>query len=114
MRDALVASLVRHDIEVVAIAVNARHFHLLAQFTNRQARKFIGIAKKDAARIVSDQGLAPKGGLWAKRSKTDPIRNRGHQVNTVWYILDHIDQGAAIWAPERILKAHEARRARKL
>jgi hypothetical protein len=105
----MVESLKRHDVEVIAAAVTARHFHVLARFRDCRARHFIGIAKKDAARKASDLEIVAPGGLWAKRSKADPIRNRGHQVNTTWYILDHVDQGGAIWAPERILKAHEER-----
>jgi len=109
----MVESLKRHDIEVVAAAVTARHFHILARIPGRRARHFIGIAKKDAARKVSDLKVVQPGGLWAKRSKADPIRDRAHQINTVWYILDHVDERGAIWAPEKILTAHEERRKSK-
>lgn len=106
----MVESLKRHGIEVIAATVTARHFHILARFVDRRARHFIGIAKKDASRKASDLKFAEAGGMWAKRSKADPIRDRPHQVNTTWYILDHIDEGGAIWAPERILRAHAQRR----
>ncbi len=106
----LVESLQRHSIEVIAATVTSRHFHILARIPNRKARHSVGIAKKDSSRKMSDLRLVAPGGLWGKRSKAEPIKDREHQINTVWYILDHCDEGGAIWAPERILRAHRRRR----
>lgn len=84
----MVDSLRRHNIEVIALSVDAYHDHILARFpkpTDRNPwackapsrkddnhmlaliRHFVGIAKKDAARALSDAQLTAEGGAWAKR-----------------------------------------------
>ncbi len=37
------------------------------------------------------------GGLWAKRSHSEPIANESHFSRVIWYVLDHENRGAAIW-----------------
>jgi hypothetical protein len=36
-------------------------------------------------------------GLWAKRGKENPIADRQHQLNSVEYIADHGQRGAAVY-----------------
>jgi hypothetical protein len=38
-----------------------------------------------------------RGKLWAVRCKVTPIEDRKHQLNTFYYILDHINEGAWVW-----------------
>lgn len=63
----IASTLQWHRIEVIAIAITAVHFHVLARCPDRQPRKWLGIAKKNTARLLSDQGLVEAGGVWAKR-----------------------------------------------
>lgn len=164
----LVASLLCHGIEVIALAVDDHHFHLLARFRLQEelqgmhqahgsvresgsqskspsdsgrclqsqsgairglgsadksvdvreegalaearipARKdgnamlalirhFIGIAKKASALALARAGLAPYGGVWAKRCRALAIRDRAHQVKVFKYIVAHSQHGAAVW-----------------
>jgi len=116
----MVASLLRHGVELLALALDDHHFHLLARFPapaptdsdpwalripRRKdgkaqiaiARHFVGIAKKDSARALSDAGLAPQGGIWGKRSRIQPIRDRSHQLNVFNYIAKHASRGAVVW-----------------
>lgn len=71
-------------------------------------RQIVGIAKKDAARALSDDGLAPRGGLWSKRGLAKPIRDEAQFNATIAYIHAHKSQGAVLkptdpnpWACER-------------
>ncbi len=116
-----------HKIELIDLSVGAAHFHLLARFTplnvdlyknpgiripglrditklnryellKRIARHYIGIAKKNSSRLLSDAGLVVPGGVWAVRGKIKAIRDREHQLNVVQYIRDHAKEGAALWS----------------
>jgi hypothetical protein len=125
--------LVAHGIQLVELCVGAAHYHLLARFTpvgsercpgiqipglpegreldtfeilTRVARHFLGIAKKDSARALSDAGLVTPGGVWAVRGALKPILDRQHQINVVGYIRDHAVEGAAVWS--RIARPPEA------
>ena len=94
--DAMFASLCEDGIEVIAVAVNGVHFHLLARFPDRDPRYWIGRAKGRAARALAATGLAAAGGVWAKRCKCKPIADRAHQMTVVGYIRDHVREGAAV------------------
>lgn len=102
----IVESLLWHDVEVLAVAVSAKHWHVLARFhalgtlvtKDRSARHLMGIAKKRSARALSDAGLVAKGGVWAVRCRPLPIRSRSHQTNVFDYIRKHRKKGAAVWS----------------
>jgi len=114
----MVATLQQQAVEVIALAVDDHHFHILARFPkptdrdpwawrvpmrndeNRElaiARHFVGIAKKESALALSDANLMPNGGVWAKRCRVLSIRDRAHQLNVYNYIKKHASRGAAIW-----------------
>lgn len=76
-----------------AIAIGARHYHILLQAGD--PRSLVGIAKKRSARALSDAGLVPRGGVWAVRSRSLPISDADHWSNTRAYILRHARDGAA-------------------
>lgn len=61
------------------------------------ARHYVGIAKKDSARVLSDEKLVDSGGVWAVRVRCLPVRDRSHQLNVYRYIEDHANRGAAVW-----------------
>jgi len=102
-------TLLRHDVELIDLAVGAIHWHLLARFTplgdeadseelKRTARRLVGIAKKNSSRMLTDSGLVPRGGAWAVRGGIHPIHDRPHQLRVVNYIREHAHDGAAIWS----------------
>lgn len=110
----MVESLLFRRVELIALSVGGRHWHGLARFDainaeqsraiaiagfakNRQPRFLIGIAKKCAARALSEIGLVDRGGVWAGRGGVKPIKDRDHQVNAAKYIFDHHLEGAAVW-----------------
>jgi REP element-mobilizing transposase RayT len=90
--------LSRDGIEVLVAALNAKHLHLLARFPDHNPRHWIGRAKKHTSHILRQCGLrVDEGGLWAKRSRAEPILDRRHQISTFRYIERHSKQGASIW-----------------
>lgn len=96
--DAIIDKLLTADVEVVAATLTRDHLHVLARFSDHDPRERLGLAKKHASHTVRQIGLrVEEGGLWGKRSKIEPIRDRGHQLNTVGYILNHADQGGATY-----------------
>jgi hypothetical protein len=64
-------------------------------------RHYVGIAKMRASNALTQAGLVLPGGVWGKRCKVNPIKDRFHQVNTVRYIQDHAYRGAALWIIRR-------------
>ena len=96
--DAVVDKLIFCEVEVIAATLTRDHLHVLARFADHDPREWLGRAKKHASHHVRQCGLrADDGGLWGKRSKVEPVRDRGHQLNTIPYILDHADQGGATY-----------------
>ena len=115
--DAIVHALVSvHKLEVLAVSVSATHMHTLARFPkptfskrglpdtptsaiNDPVRHLIGVAKKESSKALTRAGLAAPGGVWARKGKIVPIRNRAHQVNVYKYILEHArKEQAAVWS----------------
>ena len=102
-----------HKLEVLAIAVTRVHVHVLVRMPGDQekkptasrrglrerdpARYYMGIAKERSSKSLVKEGLVAAGGAWAKRGKVKPIRDRKHQVNVFRYILDHLEEGGAVW-----------------
>lgn len=96
------ASLLRRNIPVVIGSIDRIDFHWLAQFPDHDARKWIGIAKRESSHYCKVAGLAPEGGLWAVRTKCKPVRNERHFGRTRGYIRDHAKLGAFVWAGEDV------------
>jgi REP element-mobilizing transposase RayT len=95
--EVMVKSCEIHSIESIAASLDDHHLHLLARFPDHNPRKWVGIAKKNAARALSDLGMVGQGGVWGKRSQCDPITSRAHQVAVFRYIQRHATQGAIVW-----------------
>ncbi len=99
---AIAENLSRNGIQVLIVSLDSRHLHVLARFPDHKPRHWIGLAKKHASHSVRQLGLrSAKGGLWAKRSRAEPIADRGHQVEAFKYILDHTKRGARVWRFDR-------------
>ncbi len=98
----------RAEITVVAIAVGAKHAHIVAQLPDNQAKRIVGHAKKHAAHILIEHGLI--GGAWAKGCRTEPVVDRSHQLNAIDYVARHRAQGAWVWKwgePDPLLQASD-------
>lgn len=109
-----------HEVEVLSCAVGGKHMHILARFgqvvgaagdtsgeptpgrrglrERDPARFYMGIAKERSAKVLAASGMADVGGVWAKRGKVAPIKDRSHQLNVFQYILDHKREGASVWS----------------
>lgn len=132
-------TLTYHGAELIDLSVGKTHFHLLARFValgtdvarpgveipglppdrecdahdlhKRIARHYVGIAKKRSARLLTDCGRLPRGGVWGIRSAICMVHNRSHQLQVVRYIQSHAQDGAALWSGARRGEpaGHEAR-----
>ena len=92
---------------VLCLAQGGQHHHMLAKLPlGVKPRIWMGLAKKHAAFEAKGQGW--KGKLWAKRGKEIRVKDRTHQLNVYYYILDHEKEGAWVWKWEREgTEAHE-------
>ena len=93
--DAMVAKLLEFEIEVLAVSVDAVHYHILARFPDDQVKGPVGWAKKNASHDLTELGLA--GTVWAKGCRPLPITGRRHQLNVFRYIAEHASKGACVW-----------------
>ena len=89
---ALVEMLLKQEVEVLALSVDAVHFHLLGRVGDPPARAVLGRAKKHATFTLQRGGH--RGRVWGKRARVLPIKNRAHQVNVFRHILSHAESGA--------------------
>jgi hypothetical protein len=112
----MVEALRFHHAEVIDVCVGKIHWHALVQFypmdnanwariraenrsRNRDARHLIGIAKKRAARALSEAGLVAEGGVFAKGCGRRLVKNEWHFKHVgLKYIPDHVKQGAAVYS----------------
>ncbi len=104
------------DVEVIALGIMRDHFHGLMRFpsldeqTREQwkgaliedvrdpaPRHFLGLARRHASHELRAANLKPKSQVWADRPTCKPIRDRKHQLNTTNYIVEHLEEGAAVW-----------------
>ena len=91
----MVEMLIDQDVQVLALAMDAVHCHMLAKFGDLPARQAVGRAKKHAYHML--RGDRRQGRIWAKRGRTLPITDRSHQLNVYQYILQHAQAGAWVW-----------------
>jgi len=92
---ALVTMLMKQQIELLALSLDAIHFHLLGRFPNPKVRPVVGRAKKHAYFELRDHGFV--GHLWGAGANVVPINDRKHQLNVFGYIGDHKLKGAWVW-----------------
>jgi hypothetical protein len=114
----LVECLMGDEIIVLTACLDATHLHVLAQFKDQKPRLRLGWAKLAATKRVKEHlnahgdavgaelVLKTGEGIWGKRSECVPIRDRGHRLNTLNYILDHRGKGAAVWMNPRIRRGN--------
>lgn len=103
--EAVVARLIEFGCEPIVASMGAKHVHVLARFERHDPRIKVGIAKQFATKTLKahcsavgfDLGLKEGEGIWGKRTRAEPIKNRPHQVETVPYIAGHELDGAYVW-----------------
>ena len=104
-------SLLINEIPIVIMSVSPTHAHILVQFFRGRttlsgkpiadpARHYFGIARKRAARQLSEKGLIAPGGVWSKSTTIVPISDKRHFDNALGYIIRHKEEGAIIWTPD--------------
>jgi hypothetical protein len=98
--DEFVARLRQEQLGVVIASFDDHHLHVLVRGVDDRSRHWVGLAKKHTSLLLRQQGLqvSDVGGIWAKRSKNEPVQDRSHQLNVTLYVLDHEERGAEIWA----------------
>jgi len=101
----LMESLQRRRIEVIVASMDSNHFHVLVRFIDSRADHWIGVAKRETSHFMKQAGACRAGGLWGKSGKSQPIADRGHQLSTARYILNHANSGAAVWFKGKMLPA---------
>jgi acetylornithine deacetylase/succinyl-diaminopimelate desuccinylase family protein len=100
---ALRERLVHLGAEVIAVAMTARHAHILAKMPDAKkvTRHWVGLAKKHAWFLARDEEWTGQtkwtGQMWAKRSKATRVKDRQHHENAFDYIVAHKYKGAWLW-----------------
>ena len=107
--DAFVEKLTEKKIEFSAVAITSCGYHVVGRFDDRKPRFWIGLATKNSAFALVQAGLTRRGGAWAARGLCKPIADEGHWCNATQYVLDHIEQGAAVWSPDIQARAPSVR-----
>lgn len=101
--EAVVQGLMDQGIQVVVASMDDHHLHALARVRDHDPRRHMAIAKHYATkcakahRLAVGLGMKLGEGIWGKRSKAVPVRDRAHQLQIVRYILEHETRGAVTW-----------------
>ncbi|KKL17219.1 hypothetical protein LCGC14_2487760, partial [marine sediment metagenome] len=70
----MVESFIDHQIELIALSLDAVHYHVLGRFADMDVRKKVGLAKQNAWFRLRDAGY--KGKVWQRLCNVTPIKNR--------------------------------------
>jgi len=92
---ALVEMLIRQEVELLVLSIDAMHYHLLGRFRDGQVRRGVGRAKKHAWHRLRERRQIGK--VWQKLCHVTAIADRAHQVNAFRYIRSHGRKGAWVW-----------------
>jgi hypothetical protein len=88
--------LIELGTRLLALSQGATHMHCLGKMPGGPVpREWVGRAKVASNFKAKEHGYTGK--LWAVRCKVNPIKDRPHQINTFFYILNHIKEGAWVW-----------------
>ena len=87
--------LVKDEIEPLAVSMDAIHYHILGRFADKQVRRPVGRAKRNAYYLLRDRWHMKK--VWQRLSHVSPVADRAHQICVFRYIRDHQEQGAWVW-----------------
>ena len=88
--------LIELGTQLLAVSLGATHLHVLGKMpAGHVPRQWVGRAKVYSNFKAKESGYTGK--LWAVRCKATPIKDRQHQINCFYYILNHIREGAWVW-----------------
>lgn len=88
--------LIELGTELLVVSLGATHLHFQGKMPPGPVpRLWVGRAKVHSNFKAKEHGYTGK--LWAVRCKVTPIRDRKHQVNTYFYIRNHLKEGAWVW-----------------
>ncbi len=93
--NALRQNLEKQGSTVACLAIGGHHGHILCKLPPTEQWTWIGNAKRHA--WYEWRTVAGNRKLWAKKGKSDPIKDRQHQLNVYYYILRHESEGAYVW-----------------
>jgi len=93
--------LTGRDYPVAALSVNGAHTHLLAKLPGDDPIATLGWGKKYVSQAMSKVDSAVPSSLFAARGKPKLVRDIDHLRKAWKYILDHADEGAAVWGAAR-------------
>ena len=97
--DEIVASLMRRtQLALEVCSVDRIHLHALVRVPDHDPKRWIGVAKKESSHYCKQSGQASVGGMWATGTKCLPVRSKQHFQRVRDYVLDHVQQGAVVWA----------------
>lgn len=91
----MAAKMLALHIELIALAVDDHHYHILARFPDHRPRLWVGRAKYHSSMVL--RGAKSHARIWASGCRALPIRDRAHQRNAFNYIIRHRMRGAAVW-----------------
>ena len=101
-------------VEVVVMSLDDHHLHTLLRAPDHNPRHLIGVGKLHTSHLLRQLGLREEaGGIWAKRSKAIPVKDRSHQLNVTGYVFDHEERGAAVVAIPAAFAWYEKWKAEK-
>ena len=105
--DAFVDELLVKDCAVRIAAVDDHHLHALLRPPDDRSKHWLGFAKKNSAYAARDFDDSFTGGIWARGSRCEPMKDCSHYRNTVEYIARHADRGAVLWVHPRYRSASD-------
>jgi len=119
--EAIVKTLLSDSVDVLVSCLDGIHLHVLGRFRDKKPRQRLGWAKLEATKRVKawavlnrvELGLKQGEGLWAKRSKNLPVKDKAHRDNTLLYIADHEQKGAVVYVHPPARKVLETLRQKR-
>ena len=102
---ALIATLARRELRILAVAVGGHHAHMLLELppSYETRRDLIGQGKRASSHAAR---RALPGRVWGSGGKFVTIKDRRHQLQTLRYIAAHASQGAWVWTWRDPLPGH--------
>ena len=94
--EGLVERLIKDEIELLAVCVDAIHYHILGRFADKQVRRHVGRAKLHAYYLLRDRWQMKK--VWQRLSHVSSIAERAHQVRVFDYIHNHKNRDSWVWS----------------
>jgi len=99
-RDLWLKWLAKRSMPVAAVSVNGAHTHLLAKLPGDAPIATLGWGKKYVSQEMSKADTSVPSSLFAARGEPKLVKDFEHFKHSWRYILDHEEEGAAVWGVE--------------